>query len=136
MRKVLVAVLVILGVAAAFGVIGMIASESGEVVVLRTTDASGAAHETRLWVVEHDGDWWLRAGSPDNAWLARLRERPEIEVERDGEARVWRAVPTPEARDAVNALMREKYGLADRWIDWTFGREDAVPVRLEPRASR
>ena len=137
MRTVLVGVgavfAVVLGLGVAFGAISMLASESGEVVVLHTADASGEAHTTRLWVVEHDGAWWLRAGSPDNAWLARLRERPEVEVERRGEARAFTAVPVPEARDPINDLMREKYGLADRWIDWTLGREDAVPVRLEPR---
>ena len=37
----------------------MIASETGEVVVLHTRDAAGET-TTRLWVVEHDGDLWLR----------------------------------------------------------------------------
>ena len=36
-------------------VLEMIASESGEVVVLTTWDAMGAAKETRLWVVDYDG---------------------------------------------------------------------------------
>ena len=43
-----------------FLVVGLelIASESGEVVVLVTTDESGQPHETRLWVVDEG----LRAG--------------------------------------------------------------------------
>ncbi len=30
----------------------ILASESGEVVVVTTTDATGAQHETHLWIVE------------------------------------------------------------------------------------
>ena len=36
----------------------------------------------------------------------------------------------------MNALMREKYGFADRFIAVSLGdadREDALPIRLEPR---
>ncbi len=38
----------------------MLASESGEVVVLTTADGA----TTRLWVVDHDGSAWLRSGAP------------------------------------------------------------------------
>jgi hypothetical protein len=111
----------------------MVAAESGEVVVLRTTDDSGATHETRLWVVEHEGRSWLRAGNPEFRWVAHLRARPEIEVVRRDVPQAFRATPTVEAREPVNRLMREKYGWADAYISALFGRDDAVPIRLDPR---
>jgi len=111
----------------------MLASESGEVVVLRTRDAGGAVHETRLWVVEHEGRPWLRAGNAGTGWLVRLQAQPEVEVVRGGEALALRAVPVPEARDRINELMNEKYGLADDYVCFFFPREAKIPVRLDPR---
>ena len=109
-----------------------IASESGEVVVLRTVDAEGQLHETRLWVVDHEGSAWLRAGNPDAGWFPRLAARPEVEVERAGETRKFHAVPAPEARDPINDLMQQKYGWADSYISFFFARAKKVPVRLVP----
>ena len=68
-----------------------LASESGEVVVLRTLDAAGGVHETRLWVVDHDGSAWLRAGNPTGGWFPRLSARPEVEVVRGSETRKFLA---------------------------------------------
>jgi hypothetical protein len=109
-----------------------IASESGEVVVLRTLDMSGEVHETRLWVVDHEGSTWLRAGNPNAGWFPRLVAQPEVEVERDGESRKFNAVPTPEARDVINDLMQQKYGWADSYISFFFARDLKLPVRLAP----
>jgi hypothetical protein len=111
----------------------MLASESGEVVVLRTQDASGGVHETRLWVVEHEGRPWLRAGNADTGWLVRLQAQPQVEVVRGGETLRVRAVPVAEARDRINELMNEKYGLADGYVCAFFPRESKIPVRLDPR---
>ena len=109
-----------------------LASESGEVVVLRTTDAAGGVHETRLWVVDHDGSAWLRAGNPSGGWFPRLSARPEVEVVRGGEMLAFHAVPTPEARDTINDLMQQKYGFADSYISFYFPRAKKIPVRLLP----
>ena len=108
------------------------ASESGEVVVLRTADAAGGIHETRLWVVDHEGSAWLRAGNPSGGWFARLSALPEIEVERDGRTQTFHAVPTPEARDTINDLMHQKYGFADSYVSFFFPRSKKIPVRLVP----
>jgi hypothetical protein len=110
----------------------MLASESGEVVVLRTQDVGGV-HETRLWVVKHEGRPWLRAGNADTGWLVRLQAQPEVEVVRGDETLAVRAVPVAEARDRINELMNEKYGLADAYICSFFPRETKIPVRLDPR---
>jgi hypothetical protein len=111
-----------------------IASETGEVVVLTTRDAGDAPHQTRLWVVDHDGHAWLRAGGDAQGWYRRLLARPEIELERRGATAGFTAVPVPERRDLVNALMLDKYGWADQWIGLVFSRDGAVPIRLDPRA--
>jgi hypothetical protein len=132
MRWVGRAVVLLLALGIAWWALEMLAAESGEVVVLTTRDAADASHETRLWVVDLEGRAWLRAGSDVAGWYGRLAARPEVEVERAGMAGRYRAVPVPEARERVNALMLEKYGLADRWIGFWFDRSDAIPIRLEP----
>jgi len=135
-KKLLVALAILLGIAALAYALEVIASESGEVVVLQIPDDGGASR-TRLWVVEMDGALWLRtqAGS---RWLSRLRHQPDVRLERDGETSDMRGtvVETPAQAGAVNRRMREKYGLADRYVGWFLGdpgRKDAVTVRLEPR---
>lgn len=128
--RVFVALLV---VALLVGGLEMIAAESGEVVVLRTADAGGAAKETRLWVVEDGSHVWLRSGSEAAGWYQQLVARPEVEVQRGEETLRVRAVPEVGARTRINGLMREKYGWADAYIGMLFGRDDAIPIRLDPR---
>lgn len=110
-----------------------VASESGEVVVLTTTDADGTPHETRLWIVDYEGNAWLRAGADVQAWYGRLLEQPEVEVERDGKRKSYTAVPEPDVRRILNEHMSKKYGWADAFIGLLFGRDDTIPIRLEPR---
>jgi hypothetical protein len=131
MRKLGIALGALLVVVALFFGLVFGASESGEVVVLRTSDDAGAVRETRLWVVEDQGAEWLRAGNPEVGWFVRLRARPEVEVERAGLARRVRAVPVPEARDRINDLMQAKYGWADSVVCLLASREIKIPVRLD-----
>ena len=128
--RVFVALLV---VALLVGGLEMIAAESGEVVVLRTTDAAGAPKETRLWVVEDGSHVWLRSGSEAAGWYQQLAARPEVEVQRGDQTLRVRAVPEVGARTRINGLMREKYGWADAYIGMLFGRDDTIPIRLDPR---
>ncbi len=115
-------------------VLEIIASESGEVVVVTTTGADGVEAETRLWVVDHDGSAWLRSGSPASGWYQRMQANPQITVERDGQEFTARIEPLPAMRDAINAEMAEKYGWADAYIGMLFGRDDAIPIRLVTEA--
>ncbi len=113
----------------------LVASEQGEeIVTLTTFEEDGSAVETRLWVVDDAGSSWLRAGVPSSGWLARIEQRPVIEVERAGQKGRHRAVPVrePAARDRIHALMRAKYGFADRWISLMRDSIESVPVRLDP----
>jgi hypothetical protein len=110
-----------------------VASESGEVVVIST--CSEGAVSTRLWVVDHDGAQWLRAGAQGARWYGRMTDNPAIHMQRGDVAADYLAVPIPAAVGAVNDLMREKYGWADSLIDLLFGgRENAMAVRLQPSA--
>jgi hypothetical protein len=108
--------------------------DEGEVVNLSTVDSKGAQFVTQLWIIEHDGQLYLRAGRPAARWLARLRAHPEVRLERAGATRAYRAVPVedPMTREAVNRGMAEKYGEADRLIARFFDCTRSVPIRLEP----
>ncbi len=110
-------------------------SESGEeVVTLRSTNAAGEQHSTRLWIVEDSGFAWLRVGQPGSRWHQDLLARPVVEVVRGDETQTYRAVPveTPEARQRINQLVAEKYGLAETVISWMHDESTVVPIRLEP----
>ena len=109
----------------------VIASESGEVVVL-TTQSQEGPKETRLWVVDLDGVQHLRAGT-DSGWYQRLLAAPDVRVSRSGAAAAYRAEPNPASTEAVNRLMREKYGWRDAYISMLIGgREDSIAVALLP----
>ncbi len=121
-------------VVAVFGM-QIIASESGEVVVVRTTDAQGASHETRLWVVDTEAGQWLRSGGGDAGWAKRMLEHPQIVMSRDGVASTYIAEPDESAARMVNQLMREKYGWADQFIALMIERDVSLPFRLVPEES-
>jgi hypothetical protein len=113
----------------------VVLAESGEVVVLETTDAAGA-HETRLWVVDHEGAAWLRTGDPTSPWLARLRANPEVSVTRNEEHRTYRAVIVEDSatRERINALVLEKYGWRESTLRaFGMGPAGTTPIRLDPR---
>jgi hypothetical protein len=117
--------------AVAVGVFGLqvIASETGEVVVLHTT-AAGTESTTRLWVVEFDGDLWLRGGA-DSGWRQRLVDAGRAELERQGRRLACDAEAVPAEIERINALMAEKYGWRDRVIEVLVGgRAEDIPMRL------
>ena len=135
MKKIAIAIGAVAGLFLLLGVAQLLASESGEVLVLETLDAAGQSHQTRLWVVDEAGALW---GGPDSGWVQRLLDNPEIRAERADHQAPFLAVPQRdrEARERVNTLMRDKYGLADRFIALTMGdtdREGSLPIRLDPR---
>jgi hypothetical protein len=63
--------------------------------------------------------------------MRNLRERPIVEVERAGETHRYRAVVVEGPHPAIDARLREKYGVADRWVRFVMpDDESAAPVRL------
>ena len=119
-----------------FGLI-MLVSESGEVVVLESQDYQGELQSTRLWVVDHDGSMWLRAGDDESGWYQRLIRNVEADqavyVTRNGERFSPSVVSDPSQAAAVNGLMANKYGVSNDAISFLMGddgRQDAIAVRL------
>ena len=110
-----------------------LAGEQTEVVVLRTFDPAGVVHETKMWAVDRDGAVWVRVANRGRGWYQRLLANPRVELKRAGRKAAMLASPdeSPEARVAVDAAFRAKYG----WVDGWYGallRRDPVPVRLVP----
>lgn len=107
---------------------------AGEVVLVTTTDAAGVEKQTPLWIVDDDGQAWLRAGNADSGWVARVRANPRIEMERGGTTARYRITPVPEATPEIDALMRAKYGFKDRLVGWILpnSRRSTLALRLDP----
>jgi hypothetical protein len=125
-------------------VLGVMLVPEGEVATLSTFASDGAKHETQVWVVEgnglpagENGEVFPRTGSRAR-WLARLRAKPEVELERGDETRAYLAVveESAEVRDRVNEAMAKKYGLPNRLLGSFADPEKAVPVRLVPDPAR
>ena len=123
----------LMAVAVIFFGLQVVASESGEVVVLYTDD-NGEEAATRLWVVDHDGHQWLRAGGGTaTGWYARVVAQPQVEVERDGVRRSYLADSEPVESARINELMHDKYGWRDDVVSLLVGsRDDAMAIRLTP----
>lgn len=112
-----------------------LAGERTEVVVLRTQDAAGAMHETKMWCVDHDGTPWVRVANAERGWYRRLVAHPEVELVRQGAttARVAHPDSSPATRSSVDAAFAAKYGLTDFWYGAIL-RRGAIPIRLDPRS--
>jgi hypothetical protein len=123
------------GIAVAAVVFTSMFFDEGEVVTLVTKNVDGADFDTQLWIVQLDGHLYIRAGSPHARWLARLRENPLVTLKRGAEKTPFKAIPQddPATLKAVNALMAEKYGYADRTLAYIVDRKHSVPILLEPR---
>ena len=123
---------IIFGAAAAFGILQWLASERVEVVELHTTSDTGESKITRLWVVDHEGYGYLRAGE-GSGWYTRLQSRPEIVLERNGKLTDYLAVANRHKSKTINRLMKEKYGWGDDFFELIMDRSDAIAVELQPR---
>jgi hypothetical protein len=115
------------------GVATYFAGEQTEVAVLRSFDADGTAHETKLWVVDHADAAWVRVANPKRHWYRRLVANPRAELVRAGHTQTLVAEPSddPAVRADIDGSFREKYGV----VDWWYGvllRRDPIPIRLRP----
>ena len=61
----------------------IVASERVEVVEVKTLDNKGEVATTRLWIIDHEGKQYLRAGA-DSGWYLRMKANPNITMTRDG----------------------------------------------------
>lgn len=106
-----------------------------EVVVLRTYDADGSSHETRVTVIDRAGTAWVR-GRPYRGWFRRVEANPRAELYRGGTWRPVRAIVSHDPADAASfdRVMFETYGLAYRYVDFIARLSSTeIPVRLVPQ---
>lgn len=131
MRRWIVSLAALAGLSAAL-VLGHCALiETGrEVIVLRTEEPGGGWLESRLWIVDDGAVSWLHGA--DSRWMRNLTARPIVEIVRGGQTHRYRATPVPGPHPEVDALLRAKYGVADRWVRFVApDGESTTPVRLE-----
>jgi hypothetical protein len=112
-------------------------------VVVHEPTPSSKNHRSRLWIVDDGGVSWIHPGNADARWwVAHINEHSTVEVERGGETRTYHASADPAADPKVHRLMRQKYGIADRWVRYLSGSDSetglltgskctTVPIRLE-----
>ena len=127
------------GLMASLLVVGAVLLPEGEVVAIYALDVDGQAHSTHLWIVDLEGQQFMRAGSTSAAWLDRLRGQADLELIRGEGASAapqpFRAVILEDQATvgAVNAAMAEKYGLSNSVVGLFADLDASVAVRLEAR---
>lgn len=131
MKRIVIALAAVLGLCVAYVLAHWALIEVGrEVILLRTEESNGEWRETRLWIVDEGGFPWLHGA--DSQWMRNLRERPIVEVERAGATHRYRAYVVPGPHPVIHERLREKYGIADRWVRFIGpDNESTAPVRLE-----
>ncbi len=118
---------------AAFLLVTYWALESSEVARITTYPAGGEPRTTHVWVAELDGDPWLEAGTPENAWYRDVLEDPRLRLEFEGAAaREFRAQTVPGRSGDVRAALRARYGWRDRWVGMFVDASRSLAVRLDP----
>ncbi len=146
----MVAAVIVLGVCATYVLAHLILIEVGrEVVVVHEPTPTGAVDKARLWIVDDGPYSWIHPGNANAQWWIRhMDANPIVEIDRGGEPRRYRAQPDPEAHAKVHQLLRQKYGVADRWVRFLAGTDaesglltsgkkcGTVPIRLERIAGR
>lgn len=119
----------------AFAALTLTALEGNEVAVLRTRADDGSARETRVWIADADGIWWVESATPEREFYRDLLARPEVEVVRGDTTTAARAIAEPGAasHDRIRTLLRSKYGWADHWVGLLQDTSRSVAVRLLPQ---
>ncbi len=131
MKPALIAVAIFL---VAFAATTWWALESGGVAVVETRTPEGADRSTHVWFTEPDGDLWLEAGTPENAWFRDVQQQQELTLRVDGRSARYTAQLVEDAagHSRIRSLIREKYGLRDRWVGLLVDTSRSVAVRLLP----
>lgn len=110
-----------------------LAAERVEVIEVHGLDPDGSIVTTRLWVVDHEGDMYVRVGADGSGWYTRMQANPQFEMTRGDKTTLVTAVSRPDKRELINALMQDKYTWGDTLISGLVGgREGATPILLKP----
>jgi hypothetical protein len=104
------------------------ALDSQEVLEFHTVDAEGDGHWSKVWLVELDGDVYIRLGNRAADRIEGNSTKPVVKIRVGGEVfeRVV-AEPAPDMVEAVADAMAEKY-----WSD-VFVRFVPHPLTLRLR---
>ena len=114
------------------------ALESDGVAVIETTMPNGQTRSTHIWFAETNGDIWIEAGTPENTWYVDIQQESTVllaTAERSGRY-IAETIPGEAAHLRVRSLLRKKYGIRDRWIDFIFDTSKSIAMRLVPKSSR
>ena len=132
MRAAVWSVLLAIVLVISFYLVVIIASESGEVVILATGDG-GEATATRLWIVDYNGAEWVRTGHSNKGWYRRITSDPKVSLERNGlkSRRLATVVMDTNVAAGVNAAFSDKYGIADKIVALSGDARKRIPVRLD-----
>lgn len=111
------------------------AMASAQEVDIETRSAAGAVHRTIIWIVERDGDVYIRSyKGPDGRWYREALADPDVAIHVDGRRVPARAVhaPDPDSVEACSDGLRAKYRRS-RSLDAMLV-EDVLPttMRLVP----
>ena len=110
------------------------ALEAGGVAVVETRTRGGELRSTHVWYTEPGGELWLEAGSPENGWFRDIQHDPALSFRAEGRTGRYVARPVEDAsgHERIRALIREKYGFRDRWVNLLVDTSRSVAVRLVP----
>ena len=110
-----------------FGLVTLVALESGDVLVIETIDASAdptatEPRRTHIWYVEEDGQLVLEAGNPENPWVRDIAKEPNVRISGDSVTGTYSLVVDQSelAQNRIRKLMRQKYGWRDVWVSTLF----------------
>ena len=81
-------------------------------VRIETRSAAGEAHRTIIWIVEQDGDVYIRSYlGPRGRWYREALADPEVAIHLDGRRVAAKAVPAtdPASVQACSAGLTAKY---------------------------
>ena len=126
-----VLILTVGSVVLAVGAMFLASELGGEVVTLRSFDANGRGHDTRLWLVDHEGRGYLR-GDPESGWYQRIEGQPRVELIRGDQRGRFEATASEPMDSHVNRLMEQKYGVANQMVGLLGDVEGNRAIRLDP----
>lgn len=125
---------ILIAAVAVFVLITWWALESGGVAVIETRAEDGSLRSTHVWFAEPEGELWVEAGTPENGWYLDIQREPVLSFSADGRSGRYFAEPLSGINThlRIRSLLREKYGLRDRWISLIFETSGSIAVRLNP----
>ena len=125
------------GLIVAFGATTWWALEWDGVAIIETRSEGGELRSTHVWYTEPDGELWLEAGTPRNPWFLDIQRDPVLSFRVDGRTTRYtaRLDEDPSGHSRIRSLMREKYGLRDRWVALLFDTSGSLAVGLTTSAA-